>query len=145
LDDSGRGNRAECDRSHRQAPDHPEHACEDVVGNHALDERECGDVFDAVGGSDDCEQQDCRGEIRRGCDQHDRRGPEDQRPAERRCQPAASEPDRPERTQEAAGADRRCQIADLRCPAVEHLVRGDDDQHVQAAANERLCGDQRDE
>ena len=51
----------------------------------------------------------------------------------------------PTRAEQAAGADRGGQVADLRRSPVEHLVGGDDDQHVQAAANERLRGDQADE
>ena len=39
---------------------------------------------------------------------------------------------------QAAGSDRGRQVSDLRRPLVEHLVGGDDDQHVQAAADERL-------
>ena len=142
ADDRGRDERADRRRAHREAPGHAEHAGQHVVGNRALEEREPGDVDDAVRGADHREQDDHGRGVGERRHQHDRDAPEDEGPGERRREPLAAQRDRAERADQAPGSDRGRQVSDLRRALVEHLVGGDDDQHVQAPAHERLRGDE---
>ena len=139
---AGADERADRHRPHRKPPGHAEHAGQHVVRDGALEQREPGNVVDAVRGADHREQSEHRHEVRKRRNQHDRRAPEDERPAERRRESLPAKRHRPECAQQAAGADRGRQVPDLRCTLVQHLVGGDDDQDVQASAHEGLRGDQ---
>ena len=145
AEDRRRDERTDRHRAHREAPRHAEHASQHVVRNRALEEREPGDVDDAVRRADRREQNEHGHGIGKRRDQHDRDAPEDEGPGEGRSEPLAAQRDRAERTDQASGSDRGRQVSDARRALVEHLVCGDDDQHVQASAHERLCGDETDE
>ena len=74
----------------------------------------------------------------------DRQPPEDERQRKGAGEPVPQRGAR-NRADEPAETDRRRQVADVRATAVEHVERRHDDQHVQAAAHERLGDDQPDE
>ena len=122
VEDGRRHERPDRRGAHREAPGHAEHARQHLVGHGALEEREAGDVDDAVRGADRGEQDDDRSGLGERRDQHDRDAPEDDRPRERRRQPLAAKRDRAERAEQPTGADRGGQVAHLRRSPVEHLV-----------------------
>ena len=64
--------RSQRDCTHNCAPDQPERAAEQLVRDDPLQEREAGDVLEAVRGTHDREQQDCGREGRERRDQRDR-------------------------------------------------------------------------
>ncbi len=71
--------------------------------------------------------------------------PEDERDAEGDGEAVASERHRSDRTDQAAYAESGGHVTDRLSTRVEHLERRDDDQDVQAAADEPLSKDQRDD
>ena len=113
-------------------------------GDQPLEQREHGDVLDAVGRAHDREQHQSRGEVGTGGDQDQRQPPEHERQAELDGEPPALERHRPDRAEEPADADRRGQVAHLGGASVENLEDHDDDQDVQTAADERLGHDEPD-
>jgi hypothetical protein len=77
--------------------------------------------------------------------QDDRHPPGDEGEPEEGRESSAFERHRAQRSDQPANADRRGQVAHFCCAAVQDPENGDDDQNVQAAADERLRNGQPDE
>ena len=138
CDHSRRRDRPKRHRAHHRAPDQPERAAEQLVRDDPLEEREAGDVLDAVRGAHDREQQDRRLEGGARRDQRDRQSPEDERHAERDGQTASPERHRSERARQAAEPETGGQVADRPVAGVEDAEDDHDDQDVQTTAHEAL-------
>ena len=144
ADDSRGNDRAECDSSHRQAPEGAEDACEDIVGDDSLQERERGHVLDRVGRPDHGEQKERRREEGGRRHQRDRKPPEDQRDAERNGEPAPLELESGQRADQASHTEGSGHVADGGRVPVEDAECRDHDQDVQTTPNEGLCADEPD-
>ena len=144
-DDPGRDDRAEADRSHHEPPRDAEDSGQNVVGDDPLEQGEGGDVFDAVRGTDHGKQDHGCGEVGPGRRQRDRQAPEDESDAEGHCQPPSLEPECPESPEQPADPQCGGQVADRALAGIQQAEGADDDQHVQAAADEALGRDQTDD
>ena len=116
-----------------------------MVGDDSLKQREHRNVLHAVGRTHHGQQEDAYRNAGPGRNQDDRKAPEDERDAERHRKPPSLQRERAEGPDQASDPDRRGQIADGARARSEKLENADDDQYVQAAANERLGRGQEDQ
>ena len=142
LDESRGCNRAQCDTTHRESPNDPEDAREDLIRDDSLEQGEDGDILDAVGSTDNRKQEDRRREIGPGGDECDRHSPRHEREAEGDSKSSPSKRHRSDCSDQATNSDGGCHVADRFCTCIEDLECGDDDQDIEAAADEGLRNDQ---
>ncbi len=139
VDDERREQAADRDPERQDRLEAREHARQDGLVRQPGQHREAADVDQRVADADQAEQDDRRRLLGNDADQRQRRAEQrdpDAEPAGESATP--DQPEREDRAEHAAGADRRVQDTDARISRVQQVDRDDDGEHGQAAARERL-------